>query len=100
MDSIDLSGVTLARWISEKESGKELVIYNVRNVSPDKQKLDLELTVADEGIGEVYRFSLWGKNLIYMINTFGNRTDKWRAQKIRVFFEDVDGKTHRRIEKA
>lgn len=99
MESIDLSNTPVARWISKEQRGISMLVQNVRNVSPDKKKLDLELYLEDRE-GNLYRFSLWGKNLVYMINTFGMRTDLWKNCSIRVNFEDVDGKTHRIIERA
>lgn len=99
MDSIDLSEVPLARWLAPRESWGRLEIVSVKNVAADKRKLDLELTVEDEKASQ-FRFSLWGKNLVYMINTFGPITANWKGKHIYVHFEDVEGKTHRRIEKA
>lgn len=100
MENIDLSKTEAMkpRWLGSDQFGLKLEVTNVVNVSKDKSRLDLEMTVKAPN-GNEYRFSLWGKNLVYMANTFGSIVPSWKGQMIRVFPEEVNGKTHRRIER-
>ena len=100
MENIDLSKTEAMkpRWLGPEQFGLRLEITDVRNVSKDKSRLDLEMTVKAEN-GNEYRFSLWGKNLVYMANNYGSIIPSWKGQFIQVLPEEVNGKTHRRIER-
>jgi len=100
MENIDLSKTEAIkpRWLGPEQFGLKLEVTDVVNVSKDKSRLDLEMTVKTP-FGDLYRFSLWGNNLVYMANNFGNIIPSWKGQFIQVLPEDVNGKTHRRIER-
>jgi hypothetical protein len=97
MEEIDL-GARAPRWLNENDAGRVFEVVGVKNVSPDKKRLDLEMTLRDGY--DTARLSLWGGNLAYMINVFGSLTSKWTGQRVTVKIEKVGNKVHRILEKA
>jgi hypothetical protein len=97
MEEIDL-GARAPRWLNENDAGRTFEIIGIRNVSADKKRLDLEMHLRDGY--DTARLSLWGSNLNYMINVYGNLTSKWVGQNVCVKIEKVGNKVHRILERA
>jgi len=78
------------KWAGDGQLDEPLRITSAYSIK-GKYGPEIELTVADQFDIE-YRTGCYGANLNFMVYHFGNDTDKWVGQHIKIVKEERDWK--------